>query len=583
MSCKSRSWLVAGVLVGALCVAGYMGCSTGGGGGGGGGGGQQEPPTSFALGAVQPPAEEVNRRPQAINPFAANANVQLPNQADLSAEMPPMGDQGQLGSCTAWAAGYAGATYTAAKAYGWAPTSSDRQASPGYLYNTLLATDNLDCGSGTYIATAMNLLVSTGCASLQVQPYYDDQCLDPAAADAANFRIGSFNRVDPADRNAVKGELAQGRIIVIGATLDDDFMNYTGDAVYQGSGAPLQQGSVHAAHAMACVGYDDARGAYRIMNSWSTQWGDRGFMWMAYETFERSVFEAYSVQPAGDREPPIDPDDGDGDGDGDGGGDEPIPEPQGYLDEAFQFADANAFGDTIVYLVFFYHFDEPVFIRTVTVTDPEGGQGEQTFNQAFGDGYVYFMKTDGTQFAPGTYTLRFDTQLRNGTDKIYEGQAQIEKRGGDGSADQICYDYCTWAFDGECDDGGDGAVTGLCEYGTDCADCGPREGDNPYYYDPDDYDWYDYGYDYDWYYDDPYGDWDYDFDGDPWDYYYGYDYYDYGDDYDYGGGAKKIQRTFRGVPVETPPHARSLPATGVDGRTLGANRQAVTYRAPSAR
>ncbi len=556
MCCKSRLWLVAGALVGSLCIAGYVGCSTGAGGGGGGGGGHGGPPASFTLGAVQPPAEEVNRRPQAINPFAANANVQLPNQVDLSSDMPPIGDQGQLGSCTAWAAGYAGATYTAAKSFGWTPTAPQQQASPGYLYNTLLSEDNLECGSGTYIATAMNLLVSRGCASLAVQPYYDNQCLDPAASDAANFRIGSFNRVDPANRNALKGELAQGRIVVFGATLDNDFMQYTGNAVYRGSGVPLQQGSIHAAHAMACLGYDEGRGAYRIMNSWSTQWGDRGFMWMAYETFERTVFEAYSIQPAGDRQPPVDPDDGGG---GDDGGDQPGPEPTGYLDAAFQFADANPFGDTIVYLVFFYHFDAPVFIRTVTVIDPNGGQGEQAFDQAFADGYVYFMKTDGTQFTPGVYTIRFDTRLNSGADKTYEGQANIDRLGGGGSADEICYNYCTWSFDGECDDGGPGAVTGLCEYGTDCADCGPREGDNPYYYDPNDYDWYDYDwYGYDWY-DDDYG----------------------GDDY-YGSGAEKNQRTFRGIPVETPPHARHLPASGVDGRTLGANRQTVTYRAPSA-
>ncbi|MCK6528015.1 hypothetical protein L6R50_10805 [Myxococcota bacterium] len=38
----------------------------------------------------------------------------------------------------------------------------------------------------------------------------------------------------------------------------------------------------------------------------------------------------------------------------------------------------------------------------------------------------------------------------------------------------LCSDTCDWAWDGECDDGGYGADTEACEYGTDCGDCGER-------------------------------------------------------------------------------------------------------------
>ncbi len=39
---------------------------------------------------------------------------------------------------------------------------------------------------------------------------------------------------------------------------------------------------------------------------------------------------------------------------------------------------------------------------------------------------------------------------------------------------QQCSDTCLFAGDGECDDGGAGAVTTVCPFGTDCADCGTR-------------------------------------------------------------------------------------------------------------
>jgi hypothetical protein len=38
-----------------------------------------------------------------------------------------------------------------------------------------------------------------------------------------------------------------------------------------------------------------------------------------------------------------------------------------------------------------------------------------------------------------------------------------------------CDDTCVTANDGECDDGGQGAVTSICGFGTDCADCGERQ------------------------------------------------------------------------------------------------------------
>jgi len=45
--------------------------------------------------------------------------------------------------------------------------------------------------------------------------------------------------------------------------------------------------------------------------------------------------------------------------------------------------------------------------------------------------------------------------------------------GGTGS-DVLCTNTCTYANDGDCDDGGPNSDYSLCAYGTDCGDCGPR-------------------------------------------------------------------------------------------------------------
>jgi hypothetical protein len=71
--------------------------------------------------------------------------------------------------------------------------------------------------------------------------------------------------------------------------------------------------------------------------------------------------------------------------------------------------------------------------------------------------------------------------LPDGTDPG-DGSDPAPPPGGDpapppgGSSDGACMDTCPWAFDGECDDGGPGSLYAVCALGTDCGDCGPRSG-----------------------------------------------------------------------------------------------------------
>lgn len=46
----------------------------------------------------------------------------------------------------------------------------------------------------------------------------------------------------------------------------------------------------------------------------------------------------------------------------------------------------------------------------------------------------------------------------------------------DADGGPLCFELCLYAGDGECDDGGLGSITSLCELGTDCTDCGARDG-----------------------------------------------------------------------------------------------------------
>ena len=47
----------------------------------------------------------------------------------------------------------------------------------------------------------------------------------------------------------------------------------------------LQEDEVLGGHATVAVGYDDEKGCLILRNSWSDQWGDKGYFYMPYEYF----------------------------------------------------------------------------------------------------------------------------------------------------------------------------------------------------------------------------------------------------------------------------------------------------------
>lgn len=58
-----------------------------------------------------------------------------------------------------------------------------------------------------------------------------------------------------------------------------------------------------------------------------------------------------------------------------------------------------------------------------------------------------------------------------------EDRRSYDKTNVDGKADAMggCSDSCSYAGDGECDDGGEGSDYNVCDFGSDCSDCGTRE------------------------------------------------------------------------------------------------------------
>ncbi len=312
------SWLLAGVLLAAMLA---MGC----GGGAGAPVTEQFDPSAVVVGTREMPPEDTADVGMAGDPIPPD---QLPSSVDLTASMapvdskglvdvtaramgifPPIGNQGSQGSCTAWATGYCLASYMAARSLEWSSLSTtNHQASPSFLYPRAGAkwrayAGSWTCGDGTSIYHALQVLQEVGCSSLAVVPYdvtgSSGGCNENnPTTDAATFKIDSFSAVAYGTRTSVQSQLAAGNPVVFGATVYSNFMSWTGSNVYS---AP--SGSSLGGHAMVVVGYDNAKSAYRVQNSWGTGWGDAGYIWMGYSAFESTTNTAF-VAARSDTPPP---------------------------------------------------------------------------------------------------------------------------------------------------------------------------------------------------------------------------------------------------------------------------------------
>lgn len=215
----------------------------------------------------------------------------IPNMIDLSDHFPEPGNQGQQGSCVGWAVSYL-KTFHEVTERGW--NSKDRTSlfSPSFIYNQIKISSS--CDSGSFFSEAFNIIRRDGASKLENFPYSDQSCsaLPDASTKqiAREFAVADWRRVNHLDEMEIKTQIASGFPVLIGMIVDSEFMGL-GDNIYDAIGTQDKGG-----HAMVVVGYDDGIEAYKVINSWGTDWGRDGFGWISYTAFSKKVREAYVVQ-----------------------------------------------------------------------------------------------------------------------------------------------------------------------------------------------------------------------------------------------------------------------------------------------
>lgn len=249
-----------------------------------------------STGLILTPADKLRGIPLASTPFSGS---ELPSAVDLSSQLPPPGSQGNQQSCVGWAVAYALKSYQEQGEERWpladragAPDPS-HVFSPSFIYNQL----NQGRDGGCSLPDALNLLHERGAATLADMPYdasdYRRQPDARASAAAKRYRIDYWRQVNVSDLLEVKAQLNAGYPVVIGAEVDEGFVQAGAGMVWKAS-----TGRSTGGHAMVLVGYDDRRHAFKLLNSWGRSWGDRGYGWIDYDHFGRVVREAFVAKDA---------------------------------------------------------------------------------------------------------------------------------------------------------------------------------------------------------------------------------------------------------------------------------------------
>jgi C1A family cysteine protease len=222
----------------------------------------------------------------------------LPSSVDLRPDLPPVYDQGQLGSCTANAIA-AAFEYEQRK-----EALTDFMPSRLFIYyNERVIEGTVDEDSGAMIRDGIKAVHKLGVCPEDVWPYDIAQFAakppTPAYEQATAHQATLYRRVLPV-LHQMQGCLASGTPFVLGFSVYESFESQevakTGVVPLPPRGEKLLGG-----HAVLAVGYDDSQQRFLIRNSWGPKWGMAGYCTMPYgyltdPSLARDFWAVYAVE-----------------------------------------------------------------------------------------------------------------------------------------------------------------------------------------------------------------------------------------------------------------------------------------------
>lgn len=201
----------------------------------------------------------------------------------LISNLPPVLNQGQLGSCVS------NALVNSLKyLYNKFKKNNNNWSRLFNYYNTRVIENTVNIDNGCQIRNAIKVCNKTGSCYETTWPYviskYKIRPSTTSYNTAKKNIITKYNSV-ALNRSAIKSCLLSSNTILVG------FACFTGlfsrDTTRTGNiQLPVGRESYLGGHCVLLVGFDDATQRYTFMNSWGTTWGNKGYGTIPYSYLE---------------------------------------------------------------------------------------------------------------------------------------------------------------------------------------------------------------------------------------------------------------------------------------------------------
>jgi len=212
--------------------------------------------------------------------------VRLPRKVDYTRNMTPVRDQKEEGTCVGFAVAVGMKEYQEFLDY-----KKVVELSPRFIYSESKKIDGMPGIEGTTVRASMRALKKMGVCQERLWPYsphQKDKAKVGVKANAKKFSIVAYARI--LNLAELRLSLAGKGPVVLGIEVFNGIMQSRSGVVP----LPKKNETSLGGHAVAACGYDDEKRLIKFKNSWSNQWGDKGYGYLPYPYIERYMMDAWS-------------------------------------------------------------------------------------------------------------------------------------------------------------------------------------------------------------------------------------------------------------------------------------------------
>ena len=255
---------------------------------------------------------------------ALDGDSDLPSKVDNSQSkyFPPIKSQGSVGSCVAWAETYYQFSYTQNKKLNRTATY-ENSFSPLWTYNFTNFSDDI----GSYDSATYSVLRNIGAPTIKNSPNITDPAkwtaTKEAFDEAQKYKLSSYSYISTGDgETPITNSKSSNLDTVKTALINGEVLTFSTHASYGFTYGIIQKNSqvpentkyagqyivpylvsTRGGHRMTIVGYDDdiwydinedgkvqegEKGAFKVANSWGDDWLNNGYIWISYDSINRT-------------------------------------------------------------------------------------------------------------------------------------------------------------------------------------------------------------------------------------------------------------------------------------------------------